>query len=85
MPMPSTRSACTGSWARVTMPGVERGGPEAVAGPRESVPDVGRVLARVQPDDEQAHAGPDGVGQRARARRLDVDPLLTVVDEVSRS
>ena len=71
--------------SRVTMPGVERGGPEAVAGPGEAVAGVGRVHARVQADDQQAHAGPDRVGERAGAGGLHVEPLLAVVDERRRS
>ena len=49
--------------------GGERGGPEAVPGPGEPDAGVGRVQARVEPADEQAHPGADEVGQGARARR----------------
>ena len=62
--------------------GRERRRPEPVAGPGEADARVGRVDARVQADDQHAHAGTDGVGQHAGARRLDVDPLLAVVDEL---
>ena len=85
MPTRSTRSAWSGSWVRGDEAGRERGGPEAVAGPGEAVAHVGGVDARVEPDDQHAHAGTDGVGEHARARRLDVDPLLAVVDEARRS
>ena len=44
--------------------GRERGGPEAVAGRDEADAGVGGVHARVQPADQQAHPGADGVGQR---------------------
>ena len=45
-------------------PGRERGRPEAVARGDEPDAGVGGVLARVEPAHEQAHPGPDDVGQR---------------------
>ena len=81
MPTPSTRQRVrTGSRASVHEPGRERGRPEAVAGPREAEALVGREDARVQADDQHAHVGADRVGEHAGAGRLDVDPLLAVVD-----
>ena len=50
------------------MPGCERGGPEAVAGPGEAVADVGRVLARVQADDRAAACPGPTVSASVRAR-----------------
>ena len=81
MPTPSTRNAWNGSCVAVTQPGRERRRPEAIAGPREAHARVGRVLARIQADEQHAHARADGVGEHARSRRLDVDPLFAVVDE----
>jgi hypothetical protein len=63
-------------------PGRKRRGPEPV--PRSCEPDsgVGRVLARIETDQQHAHARADGVGEHPRARCLDVDPLFAVVDEL---
>ena len=55
--------------AGVPVPADEAGGeggrPVAVARPGEADADVGGQHARVQPADQQPHARPDGVGQRA--------------------
>ena len=83
MPTPSTRSAWNGIVRAGDEPGRERRGPEAVARPREAVADVGRVARSGSARRSSTRmSGPDGVGQRAGARRLDVDPLLAVVDEL---
>ena len=57
----------------------ERGRPEAVARAREADTTVGRVLARVQPADEDPHARIDEVGQRAPPGGRQHDPLTAVV------
>ncbi len=55
---------------RVTVPGDQPGGqdrgPEAVAGAGEAQAGIGGVHAGVQPAHQQAHVGPDPVGQGAQ-------------------
>jgi 6-phosphogluconolactonase len=57
----------------------ERCRPEAVARSREPHTGVGCEQARVQTAQEQAHVGPDEVGQRPGATRSEGDPLTAVV------
>ena len=79
MPTPSTRSAWNGSRAAVTSPDASAAGQKRLPGPREPEALVGREDARVQADDQHAHAGADRVGEHVGSGRLDVDPLLAVV------
>ena len=66
MPTPSARSACRGSWVRVTRPAASAAGQKRLPGRAKPKPAVGGVLARVEAHHQQAHPGAHGVGQRAQ-------------------
>ena len=70
----ATASAARVSRATVTRPAAIAAGQKRLPGAREPDAHVGREHRRVQAADEQAHAGTDGVGQRAGAPDPGLDP-----------